>query len=523
MNTQNQEKNNKNLFILILIIILIFILGTGLLNYKKEKNNTEKKSEIKKNKIVNSKIKDKEKLEKLKREKLKKELNNFKETVATKWLIINWDIHLKNDEYILALKKFLEANKKTPNNPKIISKIAKTYFLMKNYSQAFKYYLKINDEKYLDENKKTLSFLYSTKIEENNFSKNWSWVLDNSWSLILNNLEKNIKNLWLDKNTEFYYSNSLECIKSFHICKLNYENYFKNSNYNPTNENLENIRIAISNYKNFKVEELYYKNTLIIWEFLKNKNYPVAILLSKELLKQKKNYKPLLKIIAQSYFELNQLDKASKYLLEYSKIDSKSPDVSYMIWVIAQKNKDYIKSNIFLNIATEQWYYDLESIYRLQLYNYLILWQKEKIAQTFDKIIVSQDKPHFNDLILWSYYNIINNNFKKAWLLTNMWIKFYPEREDFYWFKAWILIEEGKYDEAEILLDKATKINPRNALVLLNKWRIYRKKFEEDNKIFHKAKAKLFFKKANEFDSSDIWILAKKYLEEMEKEEKSVE
>jgi predicted Zn-dependent protease len=57
----------------------------------------------------------------------------------------------------------------------------------------------------------------------------------------------------------------------------------------------------------------------------------VSIILSKELLKEKNNYKPLLKIISQSYFELNNLKEASKYLLEYAKIDSKSPDVSYMI------------------------------------------------------------------------------------------------------------------------------------------------------------------------------------------------
>jgi len=64
---------------------------------------------------------------------------------------------------------------------------------------------------------------------------------------------------------------------------------------------------------------------------MKNRNYPISILLSKELLKQKKNYKPILKIIAQSYFELNKLEEANKYLLEYAKIDSKSPDISYMI------------------------------------------------------------------------------------------------------------------------------------------------------------------------------------------------
>jgi hypothetical protein len=45
---------------------------------------------------------------------------------------------------------------------------------MKDYNQAYKYYSQIKDKKYLDENKKTLSFLYSKKIEDINFSKNSS-------------------------------------------------------------------------------------------------------------------------------------------------------------------------------------------------------------------------------------------------------------------------------------------------------------------------------------------------------------
>jgi hypothetical protein len=53
-------------------------------------------------------------------------------------------------------------------------------------------------------------------------------------------------------------------------------------------------------------------------------------LLSEDLLKEKINYKSILKILAQSYFELNKLKKANHFLLEYAKIDSKSPDVHYM-------------------------------------------------------------------------------------------------------------------------------------------------------------------------------------------------
>jgi tetratricopeptide (TPR) repeat protein len=188
-----------------------------------------------------------------------------------------------------------------------------------------------------------------------------------------------------------------------------------------------------------------------------------------------------------------------------------------MRWVISQKNHDYITSNIFLRLALEQKYKDVVSIYRLQLYNYLILKEKEKILNTFDKIITSKEKPDFSDLLLATYYNIINGKTEKALVLTNTWLKFYPEQEDFYWFKGWLKIEEWELDEALELLNKAKEINNRNALVILNLWRISKIRYEKDWKLFHKVKAKFLFKKAYELDSAEIGELAKKFLKELNK------
>jgi len=61
----------------------------------------------------------------------------------------------------------------------------------------------------------------------------------------------------------------------------------------------------------------------------------------------------------------------------------------------------------------EQNYENLDTIYRLELYNYLILDQTDKILDVFDEIIKLNKKPKFNDLILATYYNIINGNLDK--------------------------------------------------------------------------------------------------------------
>ncbi len=499
----------NKIYILILIIITVTLSS---IIFKKIYDS--KKGEL----IDINQIVEIEKEVEIKKEEKKenwKSIDDFKKEIISKWLVIRGDIHLKNDDYIFALQKFTKANKKTPNNPKILGKIAETYFLMKNFKLAHRYYSKITDNNDYKE-KIALSFLYKQEIESIDFEKTSSWT-SNSWSLAkIAELKQAIKDIWLEKDEEFYYLNSLECLDSFYNCKINFDDYFKNKDYSAENQNLENIREAINNYNNLKLDEPYYKDTYIIGAFFENQNYPIAIVLAKKMLEEKKSYKVVLKIIAQSYFELNRLGESNKYLLEYARIDSKSPDVYYMIGVISQKNNDYIKSNIFLNLALEQNYKNVENIYRLQLYNYLILEQKGKIIDTFDKLIALKEKPDFNDLILATYYNVVNWNIEKAILLTDKWLELYPEKEDFYWFKAWLQIEKGRLDEAEILLEKAKEINSTNALVMLNLWRISKIKYEKDRKSFDKIRASILFKRTVELDSAEIWELAKKYLKEIE-------
>ena len=266
----------KTLILIISLMFICFVILWTYTIYKKNNNISNKKEDI--TKITTNNNNKKSLPKKTTTKKSKKRIEEFKERLQSKWLIIKWDIELKNKEYIFALQKFLQANKKTPNNPKIIWKIGEIYFHIKKFDLAYKYLNKNNNSKYND--MKILSYLYSKNLDNLNLILNWSGVLNQSWSIVINNIQKEIKKINVGKEDIFYYVNSLECIKSFHICKKNFENYFKNVNYSWKNKNLENIKKAIVNYKNSKIEKLYYKNALIIWSLFQNKNYPITVILS---------------------------------------------------------------------------------------------------------------------------------------------------------------------------------------------------------------------------------------------------
>ncbi len=469
----------------LLILILISILWSC--SIENTKPTSIKEQQIKKEIISKKTIKTNSWI--IKHNKIKIIENNRKKYEA-RWLIISWTIHIKNDEYILALRNFLKAYNNQPWNSNLEKRIADTYYLMKNWWQAFKYYQKIKTNLNY-KNQYINSFFYSLDTNKLKNDKNYlSWTINN------------IKNLKLLNNQEkFYYSNSLECINDFSLCKKNFQDYIaKNKEQIKNNPYLEHINNALNNYKNFKIDELYFKNTLIIWAFFQNNLYPVVIILWKNILTNKPNYKPILKMIAQSYFELWDYKNAKKYLTKYYALDSNDKDVLYLLALISQKTHDYVLSSIYLTKAKKLWYEPKSNIDRLQIYNAYILDDNQKILVNFDNLINDQKLPLYNDLILATYYNIINWNIKKGEKYADLWIKLYPKIEDFYWFKWWVLINQNKLDEAEKLLQKWYNINSNNALICLNLGRV---EYKKNNKIM----AMLYYKKAIRLDN--WWKISK--------------
>ena len=130
--------------------------------------------------------------------------------------------------------------------------------------------------------------------------------------------KKFISELGLTGDEKFYYENSLHCLENFHECKVSFQNFFtqvqtqsgKTLEYEP----LADIQKAFQNYENFQLDDVSLKNAFIIASYYSHGLYPLSIILSKKELEAKKDYKPLLKIVAQSYFKLGEYESAKAYL-----------------------------------------------------------------------------------------------------------------------------------------------------------------------------------------------------------------
>lgn len=504
------------------LITLVFILSSCSLldNEKNNWNNTNQKIELT------------EEEKSVKEEEDKKEkIDTLRKRLALRWLIQKWDLSLQNKEYTSALIKYLQIHKEIPNDDSTTEKIWDIYFNLQNYKQAYSYYEKIKDYESLNKNRVAVTLLTSMELNEKNI-------------LFINS---ELNTLWLNEDELFYYSNSLVCIEDFSLCKQHFQDYFEekeSENKNIVNEwtwtlentevknelfkELNNIKTALQNYENFQVDDLVYKWALVSWAFFENWLYPIAIQTSKKLLEERKDYKPLLKLVAKSNFEIWNYVEAKVYLLEYNKLIKKNdPEASYFLWVVYEKLHEYVLSTIHFKKALSTWYEATLDVNKRILFNYYELWEIDKMLESFQTIInENKSELKIDDYDLAIYYHIVNEKVEDAKKITIEWLEKFPDSEVFNWYMWWIVMEEinskpvdentnkdiNLYSEAEKYIDKWMELNPKNPMLTLVKWKIEVSKNDLQ-------KAFIYFKKTISLDNNwDFWKIAKQELDNIKNE-----
>lgn len=432
-------------------------------------------------------------------EKANERLEVLKKKISLKWLITKADMYFENLEYTNALNEYLKVYEQVPNDREINLKIGNIYYDLFKFDEAYKYYSNIKNYQNLDKSKAVLSLI----------SWNYSW----SWSY--EKIAKEIDTLWLSKEDNFYYKNSMTCIEDFSKCRLNFEQYFeKNQTWtweiNESQKNIENIRNAFINYKNFQIDDLTYKAALVTWAFYQNWSYFISFETSKNILKENSNYKPILKIAAKSAYELWLYKKSKDYLIEYNKIESDDAEASYFLARVYEKLNEKLLSVIHYNKALKIWYNDVNDIRRRLIFIYYALNDTNKMLETFKELIDSKDKNlTINDYNLAVYYHILNDDLENALKYSDLWKAKYSESELFYWYTWWIMLQNENIDEIKLKIvenniNKALEINDKSPMIVMVKW-IYELKKENYDEAF------IYFKKAISLDRNKEYSETTKY------------
>lgn len=403
----------------------------------------------------------------------------LKKRLSFKGLIQDWDMHFQNEEYTRALVKYLQVNKQNPNDQSILNKIWNIYFQLQKYDQAYKYYKQLKGYNQLNTHQAIKSLFYSEEIKSEN----------------IENIKKEILSFNLTPDEIFYYTNSLTCTLNFHDCRQNYHDYFDSiipttststweivETKEITFQELDNIRSAIINYENFQLDDLSYKAALISWAYYQNELYSIAIATSQDTLIDSPDYRPLIKIIAKSYYEMWDYINAKKFLIQYNGLWDNEPEISYFLWIVHQKLREYTRSTIQLRKSLQLGYTQDIDIKRRLLFNYYQTWDTDKMLWIFQEMIRDNiEEVTVQDMSLAIFYHILDNKNDKARIFTSFALKKFPESEVFYGYHGWLILQDENLDEeslkkAEEVLQKGLAINDKNPMISLTLWQLEEKR-----------------------------------------------
>ncbi len=509
-------KNQKKIWwiiagIILLLVVIIFIAMSFKYNQKiEEKQDLEQ--QLDDIEIIGDEIDG---------DSVQAKINILKKRLELKWLIQWGDLHFQNEEYTRALSKYLQAIKQSPDDESIKNKIWNIYFKLHKYDQAYKYYSQIKTYSQLDIHRALRSLFYSVELDGNKTI----FVLE----------ELNSYNLSEDE--KFYYKTSIECTKSFVTCKDNFSAYFDALNGIQDDENqdnseetgtwniqehkvvffpeLENIRIALKNYENFQFSDLSYQSALISGAFYQNRLYPVAITTATNTLKISPDYRPLIKIIARSNYEIWNYIESKKFLIQYNNLWDNEPEVSYFLWIVHQKLREYTRSTIQMRKAESLGYENIIDIKRRLIYNYYQLWDHKKMLKIFDELMEENiENITSDDVSLAIFYNILYDNYDVAEKYTQKSLELFPENEVFLWYKSWLALQKEEINEEMIVqiekdLQKAIELNGNNPMISLTFGQL--EEIKEDTQ-----KAFIYYKKTISLDPSwEYAKLAEKNIQEL--------
>jgi hypothetical protein len=481
---------NKNILLPIWLIVMIIFFSWIYLNLKKKN--------IKKEKIIQPIVEIEKKPEKKKLEigEKKKRISTIKKKLAIKWLIAKWELDIKNQEYRLALTKYLKIHTEVPNDKNTIKKLWDIYYDLKNYPKSYSYYSKIKNYQKLDRKKLFLTMISFHEPTNTN----------------IDGLIQELDTYWLDIVEYFYYKNLLSCTSNFNKCIEKFETYIsKNdvSNY----ELLTDIKNALEAYKNFWSEDKLYKKALIIWAFFKHGYYPIVISTSKKVLKIQKDYKAVLQMNAKSFFELWDYINAKINQLQYISIAWKSPEWRFFLWLIYEKLKEYSLSTIHFKKANELWYDIPVNANERILYNYYKIGDTENLLKTFQEIINKKQNLSFELLNMAIYYHIINQKYIEAEKIAIIWIKNLERPEIFYSYISWIYLEKpyekNNLKKSDYYYNKAVDIKKTHPIINFIEAKIELKKWNT------KKAYDLFTKVSIQDINWDYWNLALEELNEI--------
>jgi len=383
--------------------------------------------------------------------------------------------------------------------------IKKAEYLAANneFKEALNIYERVlNLEASSDIERKAAHAAFQTK----QFQKSITWYANNKKDLSLAEKEELIKSMRYigDKNftqslTELElpsylvdsYKLSWTCEYEFISCESAIRSY--GYEYEPIME----LKEVLNSYESLGDKSSSYKQALLVGVWYKNGDYTTALKVGQNIIKNKPDYRPVLKIVGFSAYMVRQYNLAQLYLAQYKKLEPKDPEVDFILGLILFDKWDYETSNIYFNHAVLGGYKPKIVVERKLAYNYWLLEKPKNMLQVLGYLVLNDDATEL-DITNAIYLALKQDGARNAqeWIKIGL-VKF-PNSLDLLALQAWYYRVTDNKKQAQIIVDEVLAKNNKNLVALMQAGILA---FDAGNT----QKAFGYFQKAKVIDAGGNW------------------
>ena len=264
-----------------------------------------------------------------------------------------------------AILYYQEALEKLPDDVIIRRKIAHTYYLLRNWKNAYDEYSKVPLAEIKDEEQKEL--FQSLFFDETRLDR-------------LGEVSK----YHIDPIAYEYYSIVDTCYSGVHNCIVSIESYTWQST------KILDLKQSIKNSTQIS-PDFQYRNFLVAAQFYEYGMYRVTDVLTNEILLQRPNYNEVKKLRGFALFELGKYTLSRDILLSYLEQNTKDLESIVKLWEIYAALGDFVSSSLYLNNAIAGGYPNKAPAERRLAYNYSMLGDTASMLKVLGYLVQESD------------------------------------------------------------------------------------------------------------------------------------
>lgn len=373
-----------------------------------------------------------------------------------------------NNEYNEAAGLYERVLRLTPSR-EIERKLAHIAFRAKKFQRSSDLYKKFADELYQSEREE---FLYALRYTGDG------------------EFQQRLAKMDIPENLRLAFQVSWTCENEFISCEKAIREY--PHNYGP----IVDLKNALKNYEALGNKDASYKDALLIGAFYKNKDYTTAMKIWENVLRQKPDYRPILKIVGFSAFMINQYERAQWVLTKYKKLEPRDAEADFILWLIQFEKQDYETSNIYFNKAVLGGYKPKTVVERKLAYNYYVLGLYKNMFQVLGYLVLENDATEA-DITNAIYLALVHEEPRNAEAWITLGKKRFESSASILALEAWYLRIGGKTSEAQLIVDEILAKND-NVIALVQGGILAQE-------AGYKEKSKTLLNKAKVIDAGGTW------------------